>query len=103
MSLKYTVVLVWVICLSCIVAMSGCEVVWVNRNVTDSFRVGKDGCTNDTSICRRSSAKCQPDSGLCSCGESGPNFRNPAVESRRDKDYGCIGNDNIRTGFGEFI
>jgi hypothetical protein len=67
MSLKYTVVLVCVICLSFEVAVTGCKVVWVKRNVTDSFRVGKDGCTNDTSICRRSSATCQPDSGLCLC------------------------------------
>jgi hypothetical protein len=103
MSSKYTVVLVWVTCLSCEVVMTGCEVVWVNRNVTDSFRVGKDGCTNDTSICRRSSATCQSDSGLCLCGVDQPNFRNPAVESSSDKVYGCISNDNIRTGFGEFL
>ena len=103
MSLKYTVVLVWVICVSCKVAVTSCEVVLVNRNVTDSFRVGKDGCTNDTNICRRSSATCQSDSGLCLCGVDQPNFRNPAVESSSDKVYGCISNDNIRTGFGEFL
>ena len=103
MSLKYTVVLVWLTCLSCEVVVTCCKVVLVNRNVTDSFRVGKNGCTNDKNICTQSSATCQPDSGLCLCGESEPNFRNPAVEIRTDKDYGCINNDNIRTGFGEFL
>jgi hypothetical protein len=44
MSLKYTVVLVWVICLSYKMVLTGCEVVWVRRDVVDSFHVGKDGC-----------------------------------------------------------
>jgi hypothetical protein len=38
---------VWVIYLSYKMVMTGCEVVLVNRNVLDSFRVGKDGCTHN--------------------------------------------------------
>jgi hypothetical protein len=78
MSLKYTAVLVWVICLSCETVLTGCEVVLVNRNVTDSFRVGKDGCPNDTSVCK-SNATCQPD-GSCLCNSKRPSYRNPVIE-----------------------
>ena len=87
-------VLLWFICLSCKVFMTGCKVVWVNRNVTDSFRVGKDGCTNDTSVCPSSSI-CQTDSGLCLCRDSEPNFRNSNGKP------GCFNNHNIRLGTGE--
>ena len=85
------VLLFWFICLSCKVFMTGCEVVWVNRNVTDSFRVGKDGCTNDTSFCP-SSSTCQIDSGLCLCRDSEPSFSNPKGKP------GCLSNRNIRLG-----
>jgi hypothetical protein len=54
------------------VVMTGCEVVLVNRNVTDSFRVGKDGCTSDTSVCK-SNATCQPD-GSCLCNSKRPSY-----------------------------
>ena len=70
------VVLLGFICLSCKVFITGCEVVWVNRNVTDSFCVGKDGCTNNTSVCP-SSSTCQTGSGLCLCRDSQPSFINP--------------------------
>jgi hypothetical protein len=83
MSLKYKVVSVWLICLSCEVVMTACEVVWVNRNVTDSFRVGNDGCTNDTGLCT-SSATCQSD-GLCLCKSDRPSYRNPVIEVKDSK------------------
>ena len=94
MSLKYTV---WVIYLCYKVVMTaGCEVVLVNRNVTDSFRVGKNGCTNDERVCT-SSATCQSD-GLCLCSADKPNFRNPATRRVDDKSYGCLDSKSIRTG-----
>ena len=96
------VVLLGFICLSCKVFMTGCEVVWVNRNVTDSFRVGKDGCTNDTSVCL-SSSTCQTDSGLCLCRDSEPNFRNPNKVTTESQVYGCLRNHNIRSGAGEYL
>ena len=80
--------------------MTGCEVVWVNRNVTDSFRVGKDGCTNDTSVCP-SSSTCQTDSGLCLCSDIEPSFSNPDGRTSDGKIYGCASNHNIRSGAGE--
>ena len=104
MSLKYKAVLVWVICLSYKVVMTGGEVVLVNRNVTDSFRVGKDGCTNDTSVCT-SSATCQSD-GLCLCNkDSFCNFRNPVFEIDNGnlvygETYGCVRHDHILLGIG---
>jgi hypothetical protein len=93
MSLKYKVVSVAIICLSCEVVMTACEVVWVNRNVTDSFRVGNNGCTNDTGLCT-SSATCQSD-GLCLCKSDRPSYRNPVIEVKDSKivygnSYGCI-------------
>ncbi|CAB4008248.1 Hypothetical predicted protein [Paramuricea clavata] len=96
MSLKYTVVLVWVIYLCYKVVITGCEVVLVNRNVTDSFRFGKDGCTNDERVCT-SSATCQSD-GSCLCSADKPNFRNPATRSGVDKSYGCLDSESIRFG-----
>ncbi|CAB4033804.1 Hypothetical predicted protein, partial [Paramuricea clavata] len=99
MSLKYKVVSVWVMCLSYKMVMTGCEVVLLNRNVTDSFRVGNDGCTNDTSVCT-SSATCQSD-GLCLCKPDRPSYRNPVLEVKERKtvygnSYGCIDNDIFR-------
>ena len=99
MFLKCKVVLVWVIFLSCEVVLTGCKVVWVNRNVADSFRVGKDGCTNDTSVCK-SSATCQSDAS-CLCNSNKPSYRNPVIEVNGSKivygdSYGCIDNDIFR-------
>ena len=94
------VVLLWFICLSCKVFMTGCEVVWVNRNVTDSFRVDKDGCTKNTSVCP-SSSTCQTDSGLCLCRDREPSFRNPNKGTNDSPVYGCLSNRNIRSGAGE--
>ncbi|CAB4044499.1 Hypothetical predicted protein [Paramuricea clavata] len=102
MSLRYKVVLVWVTCLSCKVIMTGCEVVLVNRNVTDSFRVGNDGCTNDATVCT-SSATCQSD-GSCLCSDSKPNFRNPVIIAdgaiKYGDSYGCVSSEFMRSGVG---
>ena len=57
---------------------NGYEVVLVNRNVTDSFRVGQDGCTNDKFVCPDFST-CQSD-GSCLCNFTRPNYRNPVIE-----------------------
>ena len=104
MSLKYNVVLVWVIYLSCKVVMTaGCEVVLVSRNVTDSFRVGEDGCTNNASVCT-SSATCQSD-GSCLCNADKPNFRNPVIIAEPSFMYGdssgCVSSEFMRSGVGE--
>jgi hypothetical protein len=102
MSLKCQVVLVWLICLSCKVVVTGCEVVWVNRNVTDSFRVGKNGCTNDTSVCTRRNASRQSD-GSCLCNSESLSYRNrhPVLETNGSEivygdSYGCIDNEMLR-------
>ena len=86
--------------------MSGCEVVWVKRNVTDSFRVGKGGCTNDTSVCTNVSATCQDD-GSCLCQSETPNYRNPVIKKLKDfvygDSYGCINKTLIRYGVGKYF
>ena len=64
---KYKVALLWVMYFSHEIVTIGGKVVLVNRNVTDSFRVGEDGCTSGSSVCPKSST-CQRDSGLCLCG-----------------------------------
>ncbi|CAB4039550.1 Hypothetical predicted protein, partial [Paramuricea clavata] len=94
MSLKCTVALVLIICLSCKVVITDCEVVLVNRNVADSFRVGKDGCTNDTSVCTDFATACRQSDGLCLCPVGQPNFRKPTSA----KDYGCLNSESIRLG-----
>jgi hypothetical protein len=105
MSLKYNIVLVWNICLSCKVVMTGCEVVWVNRNDVDSFRVGKDGCTNNASVCT-SSAACQSD-GSCLCSGNKPNFRNPEIVNadngglKYGDSFGCVNSENLRNEVGK--
>jgi hypothetical protein len=101
MSLKFTVVLVWVIYLSYKMILTGCEVVLVNRNVQDRFRVGKDGCKFDTSVCTNR-AKCQSD-GSCLCSDDEPDFRNPHTRAGDDKDYGCLDSGSIRKGVGKFF
>jgi hypothetical protein len=105
MSLKYTVALVWVICLCYKVVLTGCEVVLVNRDLRDSFRVGKDGCTNNTSVCT-SPATCQSD-GSCLCSVDKPNFRNPNIivvggggGLKYGDSYGCVSSDDLRFGIG---
>jgi hypothetical protein len=101
MSLKFTVVLVWVIYLFYKMVMTGCEVVRVNRNALDSFCVGKDGCKFDTSVCT-SRATCQSDNS-CLCSDDEPNFRNPRTRAGDSKDYGCLDSESIRTGVGKFL
>ena len=98
----FNVFLLWFISLSCKVVMTGCEVVWVNRNVTDSFRVGEDGCTKNSSVCP-SSSTCQTDSGLCLCRDSAPNFRNPNGNPNNKEGYGCQSGVNINSGAGECL
>jgi hypothetical protein len=99
MSLKCKLVLVGVIYLSCKVVSTGCEVVWVNRNVRDSFLVGKDGCMYDSNVCTNFDARCTTPAGVCLCG-SKPNYRNPRPGD--DKGYGCLDNHSMRTaGIGE--
>lgn len=100
MSVKHTLVLLWVIFLSYKVVTTGCQVIWVNHNVTDSFRVGKDGCMNNQSLCT-SSARCHSD-GLCLCKTETPNYRNPVHHKKshvslHNDTYGCISNLTIRT------
>ena len=96
MSLGYNVVLMCVICLSYKVVLNSCEVVLVHRNVTDSFRVGKDGCRSDSKVCP-SLSTCLPDSGLCLCG-SLLNFLNPDVKNVNG--YKCVRGKDIRVGVG---
>ena len=79
--------------------MTGCEVVLVNRNVTDSFRVGEDGCTNDASVCTDFGTACRQSDGLCLCPVGEPNFRKPTGV----KDYGCLNSESIRLGAGECL
>ena len=65
------------VCLSFKVVMTSYKVVCVSRNERDSFRVGKEDCTNNVNICN-SSATCQAD-GLCLCGNA----------------FGCVQNDKF--------
>ena len=99
MTVKDNLALLWVICLSCAVVVTAGQVVWVNRNVADSFRVGQDGCTNDTSVCTNVSATCQSD-GSCICNSTRPNFRHPVITPNitYGDTYGCI--DNLLKRFG---
>ena len=75
------------------------EVTLVNRNVTDSFRVGKDGCTRKSDC--PDHATCQPDSGLCLCSDSQPNFLYYSVTSSAV--YGCVRSESIQVGLGECL
>ena len=88
MSFKCKVILLCAICSTCKVVASSNEVVLVKRNVRDSFGVGKDGCTNDPSVCKES-ATCQPDTGLCLCNEGLPNFVN-LIEKCSPDQYCCV-------------
>ena len=103
MSLKYTVVFLWAIYLSYKMILTSCEVVWVNRDVVDSFHVGKDGCTYDSSVCTNSHATCINRGGECLCKVSNANFKNPTTRRGDNKGYGCLDDSNIRVGLvGEF-
>ena len=88
------------------VALSSCEVVWIDRNVTDSFFVGKDGCKENPRICTTRSALCQDD-GSCLCTSLRPTFRNPVIEINsgkmvyRNDSFGCVNNQYIRYGVGK--
>ena len=97
MVLNHRVVLLWVVCLLFKVVLIRCEVTLVNRNVTDSFRVGKDGCMTNTDC--PSSATCQSESGLCLCSDGYPNFLKHSQTFNTV--YGCLSSKVIRTGFGE--
>jgi hypothetical protein len=104
MYLKYTELLVWVICSYYKVVLNGCEVVLVNRNDADSFRVGEDGCANNASVCPISTT-CQSD-GSCLCRDSEPNFRNPNIivgggGLKYGDSFGCVNSDDLRFGVGK--
>ena len=102
MSLKYKVVFAWVICLSYKMVLTGCEVgFWVNRDLLDSFHVGKDGCTYDSSVCANSHARCIKRGGECLCNVFKPNFRNSTTRPGVDKSYGCLSSETMRAGIGE--
>lgn len=96
-----------VICFLCQVALSDCEVTWVTRNVTDSFRIGQDGCLNE-SVCT-TTASCQTD-GSCLCKDK-LHFRNPIIivsgsSKKFGNSYGCIISRDVmlsNTMFGEYI
>ena len=100
MSFKYEVMLLLVICSTLKVVTSSNEVLLVNRNVTDRFRAGKDGCINNTNVCTRSAA-CQAESGLCLCKNDLPNFVNGVVES--SSEFACVRNEDMYKYFGECL
>ena len=96
---KCRVVLLSVVCLLFKVILIRCEVTLVNRNFTDSFRVDKNGCTEDTNC--TSSASCQSDSGLCLCNDGNPNFL--YYNGASSADYQCVTSESIREGLGECL
>ena len=98
MSFKSKVMLLWAVCSMHKVVVSSNEVVLVERNITDSFRIGKDGCRSDTSVCP-SSATCQPDTGLCLCKKDSPHFLDHVGENLSQ--YGCERTKNIRHHIGK--
>ena len=93
----------------CQVTLSDCEVTWVTRNVTDSFRIDQDGCLKDENVCT-TTASCQND-GSCLCNKHEPYFRNPIIISSGGNlsfgnSYGCTTNQYVlhsNTLFGEYI
>ena len=97
---KYAVMLLWSICMTFKVVASSKKVVLVNRNVKDSFRVGKDGCSNNTNVCTRS-ATCQAESGLCLCKNDSPNFVNGVVKS--PSEFACVTNEDMYKYFGKCL
>ena len=106
MTLKTNINLIFFFFLVIKVVLSDSQVLSVNRHLIDSFRVGDDGCTNDASVCT-SSAICNRETGFCECSSIKPNFRNPAIISvdgslKFSNLYGCVNNEYIRLGVGEF-
>ncbi|CAB3994031.1 Hypothetical predicted protein [Paramuricea clavata] len=103
MSLKDNIAFLFLFSVLGKVTLSECEVVLVNRSRIDSFRVGKSGCTNDTSVCP-SSATCQSD-GSCQCKSSTPTYRNPVIKTDGEialvygDSYGCVNNLFINIRF----
>ena len=77
-------------------ALYSSEVVLVNRNKIDSFRVGKDGCTNDTNVCP-TSAICRMSDGFCQCTSSAPTYRTSLLNTNglRGLVYGCVSDSLI--------
>ena len=96
MSLKGNITFLFLFSVLGKMTLSKCEVVLVNRGRIDKFRVGKGGCTNDTSVCT-SSATCQSD-GSCQCKSNTPTYRNPAIKTDGEialvygDSYGCVNN-----------
>ncbi len=105
MSSQYKVVFVFVICLSYNVATSAREVILVNRNVTDSFYVGKYGCRNNAGVCM-SFATCRHSDGLCLCNKASPNFRNPTIviagSLKYGNTFGCLSGSYVRRNISEY-
>lgn len=100
MSLKYEVMLLLAMCSTLKVVTSSNGVVLVNRNVKDSFRVGKDGCGNNANVCT-TSATCQNDSSLCLCKADLPNFVNGVVGS--PSEFRCVTNEDMYKYIGECL
>ena len=76
-------------------ALCSSEVVSVNRSDIDSFRVGEDGCTNDTNVCP-TSAHCR--SGFCVCTPNTPTYRTllSTTDGLRGLImYGCVSNSLV--------
>ena len=95
MSLKCTMVLLCGVCLSFKVVMTSYKVVCVSRNERDSFRVGKENCTNNVNICN-SSATCQ-DNGLCLCNSNAPTLSvNKSLTNGNA--FGCVQNNKFLKG-----
>jgi hypothetical protein len=89
------------------VVQSGFDWLWSGfgqSKITDSFRVGEDGCTNNASVWTIS-ATCQFDGSSCLCSGSKPNFRNPNIivggnVLKYGDSYGCVSSDHLRFGVG---
>ena len=92
MTFKYKVMLLWTIWSMYKVVTTSNQVVLVHRHFRDSFRVGKDGCVNNTNVCKNS-ATCQTESGLCRCNEDSLHFVNHVEDSYFE--YNCVNNENI--------
>ena len=95
---RYKVMLLWTMCSMCKVVTTTNEVGLVHRHFRDRFRVGKDGCANNTNVCTNF-AKCQVDSGLCVCKGDSLNFINHVEDSSNE--YTCVSNENIAYYLGE--
>ena len=94
MVLKYRVVLLYVVCFLFKVVLIHCQVTFVNRNVTDSFRVSKKGCSHNMDC---PGSLCQLGSSVCLCKDDRPNFLNHSTE------YRCLPSENIRAGTGKCL